>query len=138
LEDELRKQFFRDHPFEAFRPMTLVEGGKLIMTTQFVGRLGRGCDRGHGILSWKSEEGTLRSSSCSPSSFIKRIVVTSSTVSIGLSPRAESQRTEGDWNEPALKEVRELGKGASGLAKYSASKTLAEKGGSDFHSIRSF
>ena len=29
------------------------------MSTQFVGRLGRGCDRGHGILSRKSEEGTL-------------------------------------------------------------------------------
>jgi len=27
LEDELRKQFFRDHPFEAFRPTTLLEGG---------------------------------------------------------------------------------------------------------------
>lgn len=26
LEDEIRKQFFRDHPFEAFRPTTLVEG----------------------------------------------------------------------------------------------------------------
>lgn len=27
--DELRKQFFRDHPFEAFRPTTLVEGGEI-------------------------------------------------------------------------------------------------------------
>ena len=26
IEDDLRKQFFRDHPFEAFRPRTLVEG----------------------------------------------------------------------------------------------------------------
>ncbi|KAL9716548.1 mitochondrial ribosomal small subunit component [Leucoagaricus gongylophorus] len=26
LEDDLRRQFFRDHPFEAFRPRTLVEG----------------------------------------------------------------------------------------------------------------
>ena len=29
LEDELRKQFFRDHPFEAFRPTTLVEGREI-------------------------------------------------------------------------------------------------------------
>jgi len=27
LEDDVRRQFFRDHPFEAFRPVTLVEGG---------------------------------------------------------------------------------------------------------------
>lgn len=26
IEDDLRRQFFRDHPFEAFRPTTLVEG----------------------------------------------------------------------------------------------------------------
>ena len=29
LEDELRRQFFRDHPFEAFRPTTLVEGREI-------------------------------------------------------------------------------------------------------------
>lgn len=27
LEDDLRRQFFKDRPFEAFRPTTLVEGG---------------------------------------------------------------------------------------------------------------
>ena len=27
LEDEVRRQFFRDHPFEAFRERTLVESG---------------------------------------------------------------------------------------------------------------
>ncbi|KAG6821374.1 hypothetical protein H0H93_014171 [Arthromyces matolae] len=27
LEDKIRRQFFRDHPFEAFRPITLVENG---------------------------------------------------------------------------------------------------------------
>ncbi|KAH7930523.1 hypothetical protein BV22DRAFT_1054653 [Leucogyrophana mollusca] len=27
LEDEVRRQFFRDHPFEAFRAVSLVEGG---------------------------------------------------------------------------------------------------------------
>jgi hypothetical protein len=66
---------------------------------------------------------------CSESSSIKRIVVTASVATVGLTPRAERQYTEEEWNEPALKEVRELGKEASGLAKYSASKTLAEKGG---------
>lgn len=29
LEDRLRQQFFRDHPFEAFRPRTLVENGEV-------------------------------------------------------------------------------------------------------------
>jgi small subunit ribosomal protein S23 len=29
LEDELRKQFFEDHPMEAFRPRTLVEDGEV-------------------------------------------------------------------------------------------------------------
>lgn len=27
IEDDIRRQFFRDHPFEAFRPTTLAEGG---------------------------------------------------------------------------------------------------------------
>jgi len=27
LEDDVRRRFFRDHPFEAFRPISLVEGG---------------------------------------------------------------------------------------------------------------
>ncbi|KAF9244522.1 mitochondrial ribosomal protein S25-domain-containing protein [Melanogaster broomeanus] len=27
LEDEVRRQFFRDHPFEAFRPVSIVEAG---------------------------------------------------------------------------------------------------------------
>jgi len=66
------------------------------------------------------------------SSFVKRIVVTSSTVGIGFSPQAERPYSEEDWNEPALKAVRESGKEASGIAKYSASKTLAERGGSSF------
>ena len=51
-EDELRWQFFRDHPFEVFRPTSLVEGK---MNTPFAGRLGRDCGRGHGILNRRSE-----------------------------------------------------------------------------------
>lgn len=54
-------------------------------------------------------------------------------MAVGLSPRADHQYTEEEWNEPALKEVNDLGKKASGLAKYSASKTLAEKGVSGFY-----
>ncbi|TFY72430.1 hypothetical protein EVG20_g587 [Dentipellis fragilis] len=27
VEDDIRRQFFRDHPFEAFRPISLMEGG---------------------------------------------------------------------------------------------------------------
>ena len=66
------------------------------------------------------------------SSSIKRIVVTASTVGVGLAPRAGHPYTEEEWNEPVLKEVKDLGKEASGIAKYSASKTLAERGGSVF------
>lgn len=29
VEDEIRRQFFRDHPFEAFRPRTLTEAGAI-------------------------------------------------------------------------------------------------------------
>lgn len=29
VEDDVRRQFFMDHPFEAFRPTTLVEGGEI-------------------------------------------------------------------------------------------------------------
>lgn len=29
IEDDVRRQFFRDHPFEAFRPRTLVEGAAI-------------------------------------------------------------------------------------------------------------
>jgi hypothetical protein len=55
-------------------------------------------------------------------------------VAIGLSPQAGHKYTEEDWNEPVLKEVKELGKEASGLSKYSASKTLAERGRTGIYS----
>lgn len=29
VEDDVRRQFFKDHPFEAFRPRELLEGGEL-------------------------------------------------------------------------------------------------------------
>lgn len=68
-------------------------------------------------------------------SHIKRIVVTSSTSSVLLSPEAGRRYTEEDWNELAVGEVREKGKDASGIAKYSASKTLAERGGSNLRTL---
>ena len=82
----------------------------------------------HGYVSVTNSNELIVQFSCSKSASIKRIVVTSSTTAVGLTLRAERQYTEEEWNEPALKEVRELGKEASGRAKYSASKTLAEKG----------
>jgi hypothetical protein len=36
--------------------------------------------------------------------------------------------SETDWNNQAIQEIEELGRGASAGAKYRASKTLAEKG----------
>lgn len=29
IEDDVRRQFFKDHPFEAFRPRELIEGGEV-------------------------------------------------------------------------------------------------------------
>ena len=80
-------------------------------------------------------QSSLRSCFCSTSSSVKRIVVTSSTVAVGLSPRPGRQYTEEEWNEPALKAVRELGKDADGFSKYSASKVLAERGWPGFYSV---
>ena len=64
----------------------------------------------------------------SKSSDIKRIVITSSTVAVGLTPH-KGPYTEKEWNDPAVKEVDERGKEASGMAKYSVSKVRAEEGG---------
>ena len=38
LEDDVRRQFFRDHPFEAFRPVTLVEAGGVADEHPIVGK----------------------------------------------------------------------------------------------------
>lgn len=63
----------------------------------------------------------------SKSSDIKRIVITSSTVAVGLTPH-KGPYTEKEWNDPAVKEVNEKGNEASGMAKYSVSKVRAEEG----------
>jgi hypothetical protein len=59
---------------------------------------------------------------------VKRIVVTSScaaVISIGAGFRSYN---ETDWNEDSIKEIEFKGRDATGMAKYQASKTLAEKG----------
>ncbi len=62
------------------------------------------------------------------SSSVQRIVVTSSCASVlHVSPEPKVF-SEVDWNEQSIKEVEEQGKDAPGIAKYRASKTLAEKG----------
>ena len=38
LEDEIRRQFFRDHPFEAFRPTTLIEGEQIAQPHEVQGK----------------------------------------------------------------------------------------------------
>ncbi|PBK61525.1 D-lactaldehyde dehydrogenase [Armillaria solidipes] len=66
-------------------------------------------------------------------SSVQRIVVTSSCASVlHVSPEPKVF-SEVDWNEQSIKEVEEQGKGASGIAKYRASKTLAEKAAWDFY-----
>ncbi|KZV99159.1 NAD(P)-binding protein [Exidia glandulosa HHB12029] len=58
---------------------------------------------------------------------IKRIVITSSIVSI-LQPQPDSYiYSVRDWNEAAISDVQEKGRKASGFMKYVASKVMAEK-----------
>lgn len=38
LEDDVRRQFFKDHPFEAFRPVSLVEGGGVADEHPIIGK----------------------------------------------------------------------------------------------------
>ncbi|KAG7439978.1 NAD(P)-binding protein [Guyanagaster necrorhizus] len=66
-------------------------------------------------------------------SSVQRIVVTSSCAAIlHVSPEPKVF-SEVDWNEQSIKEVGEQGKDASGIAKYRASKTLAERAAWDFY-----
>lgn len=57
---------------------------------------------------------------------IKRIVITSSCASVS-DPTHEGLLDEQSWNEGNIVEIREKGRGATQLAKYRASKSLAEK-----------
>jgi len=62
------------------------------------------------------------------STTIKRIVILSSTAAISNAPNPGKVYTEEDWNDAAINAVKKDGKAAAGNEKYSASKTLAEKG----------
>ena len=59
---------------------------------------------------------------------VKRIVITSSIAAIQHDSPTPITFSELDWNEQSLHIVREKGREAPNLMKYSASKTLAEKG----------
>ncbi|KAI0681948.1 NAD(P)-binding protein [Cerioporus squamosus] len=63
---------------------------------------------------------------------VKRIVITSSTAAV-LTPYPDPRTfSEEDWNEASIAEVKEKGKDATAIAKYRASKTLAERAAWDF------
>jgi hypothetical protein len=62
------------------------------------------------------------------STTIKRIVILSSTAAVSNTPNPGKIHTEEDWNNTAVETVEKRGKEATGGEKYSASKTLAEKG----------
>lgn len=71
------------------------------------------------------------------STTIKRIVILSSTAAVSNTPNPGKIYTEEDWNNAAVEAVEKRGKEASGGEKYSASKTLAEKGECNERSRRS-
>jgi len=60
---------------------------------------------------------------------VKRIVLTSSTAAIGIPIERDGKmvRDETVWNTPDIAQFEALGKNASGLTVYSASKTYAEQ-----------
>lgn len=61
-------------------------------------------------------------------SSIQRIVITSSCVAILHHLTEPITVSEADWNDAEVTECEKKGRDASGLHKYAASKTLAEKG----------
>jgi len=60
-------------------------------------------------------------------SSVKRIVITGSAGAVLTASDEPRTFSEVDWNDAVVEEVKAKGKEASGLAKYRASKTLAEK-----------
>ena len=57
-----------------------------------------------------------------------RIIVIASEASINRESNELVVLNEKDWNDGAIERVEQLGRSASGLDKYKAAKTLAEKG----------
>jgi hypothetical protein len=68
---------------------------------------------------------------------VKRIVITSSITAILRFEAAPITVTEADWGNMFVEQVKQYGKDATAMAKYSASKVLAEKGTNLLH-IRDF
>ncbi|KAI0631872.1 NAD-P-binding protein [Trametes polyzona] len=65
---------------------------------------------------------------------IKRVVVTSSIGAVAETILDETRvYTEDDWNEPSVQTMRRLGRKASGIVKYDASKVLAEQAAWKFY-----
>ena len=60
---------------------------------------------------------------------MKRIVITSSMAAMLCNKPSGEPWTEEDWNDDAVKAVKEHGAKAGAIAMYGASKTLAERGG---------
>ena len=56
---------------------------------------------------------------------VKRVIIVSSTATIG--PGLPGVYDETTWNDACIEQVNKLGKSAVPLAKYAASKTLAER-----------
>ncbi len=66
---------------------------------------------------------------------VKRVILTSSGTAIA-SPTAEPRTVdESDWNDTAVREVREKGREASQIEKYRASKTLAERAAWEWYDV---
>ncbi|TCD71181.1 methylglyoxal reductase (NADPH-dependent) gre2 [Steccherinum ochraceum] len=70
---------------------------------------------------------TLLQSALQHGTNVKRIVITSSTASIGEFLDTAKVFTEDDWNNQSEREAKEKGKDCSPTHSYRASKTLAEK-----------
>ncbi|KAJ7079901.1 hypothetical protein C8R44DRAFT_824555 [Mycena epipterygia] len=63
---------------------------------------------------------------------VKRIVITSSTAAVLQVEPEPKIFSELDWNQQAPREVEEMGRAASAITKYRASKTLAERAAWEF------
>ena len=63
---------------------------------------------------------------------VKRIIVLSSTAAVRVNTTEPTEVDESAWNEEMVAEVKEKGRDATAVAKYYASKTLAERAAWDW------
>jgi nucleoside-diphosphate-sugar epimerase len=73
-------------------------------------------------LSSRAREGTLRVLRAARDAGVRRVVLTSSFVAVGYTPKPSGDYTEADWTDPDM----------PGLAPYPRSKTIAERAAWDF------